>query len=235
MTESFTKLKLRYNALKESSSDADDREKRLVTQNMELKQSMLDLNTWCSELRANTEKKLTASFESATLYQAKFKDKENREAKVSEELKVARRELKNRDDALSDALFKVAKHEEDLSKAEQAAKSTERILSHLREQLAQSEAQFAASKRELIPLRKKLEETALIASKFEAADSAGRAAEAKLTTMEKENKDLKARAYDDLTKVNNLEAELADKKLEFDEMTAMCEELMAREEQRGRA
>jgi chromosome segregation ATPase len=232
VTESFGKLKTRYDTLKDSASSADDREERLVAQNRELKQSMVDLTAWSNNLKANTEKKLAASFETASRFRTMYLDKETREAKVADELKVARCELESRDQTMSEALAKVFKLEANLNKADDARRSSDRNLSQIREELSRAESQRADLLAQISTLEAKLTEAAVIEMKFEAAEAASKEANARLTDVEKENKELKARAYDELTKIRKLETQLKDKKIEIEEMTQMCEELMAREEAR---
>lgn len=235
MTEKFTTLKKKYDSLKESSACAEANEQRVIAQNRELKKSMVDLTQWSNDLKANTEKKLAASFETASKFRTMYLDKETREAKVSHELKIAKSELGNRDETLAEALAKLSQQEGELSKAGQAASAADRLQAQLSEQLKVATSEIASKDKQLESLREELANASSMASKFEAADCSAKAAEAKLSHMEKENKDLKARAYDDLQKVNDLEAYLKDKSLELEETTAMCEELMSREEKRSRA
>jgi chromosome segregation ATPase len=233
VTEAFDKLKARYDELKDSVSESEGRAQRLATQNDDLKTGMLDLTNWSNELKANTEKKLAASFESASRFRTMFLDKEAREAKVAEELKVAQLELGSREEALTTALARVSRLEAEHGKADDGRRSSERALAQARQRIAAAEHEQSDTQAQLSALKKELEVAEELAAKCSAARAAARAAEERLDAFGKENKDLKARAYDDLTKVKALEAKLGAKASELDEMALMCEELMAREEARS--
>lgn len=202
---------------------------------------MVELEQWSQDLKANAEKKLAVSFETASKFRTMFLDKEAREKKVTEELRVAKAELTGQKEAYAEAMAKTSQYETEKTKAGQAADAAVRLERQLRDQLESATTQIEKRDKDLASLREQLAESSSLAAKFEAAESSSKAAEAKLQAAEakqarteKENKDLKARAYDDLQKVNNLEAELKEKSLELEETTAMCEELISREEKRAR-
>lgn len=230
--EAFGKLKTRYESLKRNTSEVESREKRLIEQNRELKTSMVDLKTWSNDLRANTEKKLKTSFDSASKFRTMYLDKEVREAKAVQELEVASTELADREQALAEALAKLSKVDTQLNATKDSLTASAIQLKDSREELVTNSRERADLQAQLASKNLELETAKETAGKLSAAAEEREAAVAKAVQLEKENEKLKARAYDDLTKVKALEAELKEKATETDDLTQMCEELMVREEAR---
>jgi chromosome segregation ATPase len=228
VTEAFDKLKARYDAVKLSLSDGADREARLIDQNRDLKRSMVDLQKWSDALKANTEKKLASSFESASHFRTLYLDKETHLAKATQELALVKNAHAEREQVLSVSLANAAKLEANLLAITDTCKSNERAIAVMRESYLVSEAQRIAATKNVDEMREKLEAAEGIAVVLAGIDDLARSNEAKAADLVKENRALKARAYDDLTSVKSLQAQLKDKDNQCDELMTLVEELAAK-------
>jgi hypothetical protein len=228
VTDAFDKLKQRYDKMKALSGESEVRETRLVEQNRELKMNMVELQKWSNDLKTNTEKKLSSSFEAASKFRTMYLDKEAREAKAVEKLQVAQEELVQREDALAEAMVKIGQLEEMLATAEDAAKSRENATQRAKAELGEAASKLSQLKLEISDLRRQLAKAEDASTRLESVERAASLAETKLKAIVTENQSLKVRAYDDLTRIKELENDINAKSKEVDELNSICEELLGK-------
>jgi hypothetical protein len=229
VTEAFDKLKERYDTMKAVSSERDVRETRLVEQNRELKKNLVDLQSWSNDLKANAEKKLSLSFESVSKFRLMYLDKEAREAKAAERLQVVQEELLQREEALTRAMVRVGQLETRLNEAEDARKSEEHAVSRVRAELGDATRKCGQHKEDLAELGRRLAGAQEAAAEgLAGADAAAQQAASRVKALSTENQMLKARAYDDLTRIKELESDVEAKGKEVDELNSICEELLGK-------
>eukprot|EP00173_Palmaria_palmata_P004031 Plantae.Rhodophyta-Palmaria_palmata.ctg4686.p1 GENE.Plantae.Rhodophyta-Palmaria_palmata.ctg4686~~Plantae.Rhodophyta-Palmaria_palmata.ctg4686.p1 ORF type:complete len:276 (-),score=72.87 Plantae.Rhodophyta-Palmaria_palmata.ctg4686:346-1143(-) len=232
VTEAFTKLKTRYDDLKKTNAEQKSREDRLQVQNVELKQCMIDLSSWSNDLKANTQKKLGLACEAASRYSSEKIAFQTAAQENAVQLDVAHSEIDSLQEALTAALAKNSKLEVDLHQERDSGSANVGLISTTRDRLATAERERAALRAEKSTLTAKLSIAESKIVELSELVTNSNAAEDKCRVIEGENLELKAKAFDNLTKIGDLEGLVAEKDKENKEVLELVEELMKREEER---
>lgn len=225
--EAFEKLKEKYEATKQALERMETKEVRMVEQNQELKKSMIELQQWSNDLRANTEKKLTKAFESVTSYRAMVMDREAHERKAISDAEKMKSELEKSAENLRQTVTKLAQCESDLHREQDAR-------ADINGQLSSSKATIVrlTSQREELQLQvdKHLQTMAELNQRVRGLEeTVARMADTKkqLETLKVERQELKARAFDDMKRMEIMERELQMKDKEIEEMNMICDQAVS--------
>ncbi|CAN8068703.1 unnamed protein product [Agarophyton chilense] len=226
-SDAFEKLKEKYENAKEAIVVYENKESRFVDQIKELKRNMVELQKWSNDLKANSEKKLSKAFESVTAYRASYIDKEAHANKALSDLKRTSAELEKAQQSHAETAAKFATVESDMHKEQDARASAEAALATAKSSLTrvtnqkdQFQAELTKAEEELNHLR-----TQVAGLKEKAQQLSD--VEKRLETLTIERQSLKARAYDDMMRMRELEDQLDAKCRECDELNQICEEVMS--------
>ncbi|KAI0561601.1 Spindle assembly checkpoint component Mad1 [Gracilaria domingensis] len=230
-SDAFEKLKERYENSKETIVVYENKESRFIEQIKELKRNMVELQKWSNDLKANSEKKLSKAFESVTAYRSSYIDKEAHANKALSDLKRTAAELEKSQQSHAETAAKFATvetqlHEEQDAKAsaEAALATAKSSLTRVTSQKDQLQIQAAKAEEELSRLRTEITELKEKADRLSDVEK-------RLETYTNERQSLKARAYDDMMRIRDLEDQLDAKSKECDELNQICEEVMQQLEQ----
>lgn len=226
--DAFERLRRGYELLESEKAEAQVREKTLQDQNKTLKSSMIDLQKWSNDLKANTEKKLAKSFESATRVHEQFVQAEARAKSAREQLEINERDVSSKMQRIAVAESKISELETALRDAKSSQSEQAEELMQARKQCSHAETKMAALRKEIAGLQDKVQRYEKVSGSISHAESSSDALHSRLDTLLKENQGLKARAYDDLTSLENLRQQLENKNKECDELNAICEELLGK-------
>lgn len=193
---------------------------------------MVDLTNWSNDLKLNTEKKLSASFETASRFRTMYLDKETREAKITEELRLAHVEIDNQHEALSESLGKAAQLEIDFNKEKDSKSANAALVATIRQRHAETEAERVALYTEKSTLTERLDIAESKITELSEIAAGATAATERAATTDMENREIKARAFDNYEKIAGLEQKVAEKEKENKDILELVEELMKREEER---
>lgn len=231
VSESFEQLKEKYELSKEAITVFENKENRFVDQIKELKRNMVELQNWSNALKANTEKKLAKAFESVTTYRASYMDKEAYAEKAISDLQRTQAELEKTQQSLAETAATVTNIETSLHNEQDARSKSDASLTTAKASLARVTAHKDRVQRELAQTEEELNMAKAKIAKLQDASSLASEAQKKIESYTAERQKLKARAYDDMTRIRDLEAELASKEKDLDEMSSICEEAMSQLEQ----
>lgn len=230
-SDAFEKLKERYENAKEAIVVYENKENRFIEQIKELKRNMVELQKWSNDLKANSEKKLTKAFESVTAYRASYIDKEAHANKALSDLERTTAELEKAQQSHAETAAKFAHVEAELHKEQDLRAKAEAALSTAKSSLArttiqrdQLQKELSAGEDELGDLRSQVRELKESSERLSEVEK-------KLEGHTVERQSLKARAYDDMIRIRELEDKLEAKDKECDELHDFCNEIMARLEQ----
>ena len=235
VSESFEALKQRYESAKETVAVFETKENRFVEQIKELKKNMVELQKWSNDLKANSEKKLSKAFESVTTYRASYIDMEAHAKKAMSDLERTKNDLKREQESHAETAARLAGTESELHSEQDARSSAEASLStakttlrRLTEQKDRMGSELHKTKDDFSTMKQRLAELEEKEARFEATQK-------RMDQLTKENQNLKARAYDDMSKISNLEAEVQAREADVEELSAICDEAMTKLEEAGLA
>lgn len=225
-TDAFNKMKDRYTESKEVIAVMEGKETRVVEQNHQLRQSLVELQSWCNELKANSEKKLAKAFENVSHYRSTYLDREAHAKKALSELKSTKQELEQSRQTCSELSNKLASVELQLHTSQDEATGLKAALNEMRTEYQQATSECnslredaGAAKAALIKVQKELDQ--LKESQSDAAQAVDKA-----NSLQTETRALKASAYDYMSRNRNLEKQLQEKESECKELNGICEELI---------
>ncbi|PXF41932.1 hypothetical protein BWQ96_08342 [Gracilariopsis chorda] len=227
-SDAFEKLKERYENAKEAIVVYENKENRFIEQIKELKRNMVELQKWSNDLKANSEKKLTIAFESVTAYRASYIDKEAHANKALSDLERTTAELEKAQQSHAETAAKFAQIEAELHKEQDLRATAEAALSTAKSSLARTTIQRDQLQKELSTAEDEL--SGLRSQVGELQQSRARLSEVEKTLegYTVEGQTLKARAYDDMIRIRELEDNLEAKNKECDELHEFCNEIMER-------
>ncbi len=225
-TEAFNKLKERYADAKETIAVLEGKESRVVEQNHELRQSLLELQKWSNDLKANSEKKLAKAFENVNQFRSSFLDRDARANKALSELKLANRDLEQQKEACAETAAKLSATEVKLHEAQDATASLQAALEVARASLKDITAERNALREEADSSRLQLARMQDDYDRLRESESKASDAVLKVASLELETRTLKANAYDQMAKNRKLEKLLEEKDKECEELNSICEELL---------
>lgn len=230
-SEAFEGLKGKYESAKETITVYEKKENRFIEQIKDLKRNMVELQRWSNDLKANTEKKLTKAFDSVTTYRASYMDKEAYANKAICDLERTQSELEKAQQSNAEMAAEVGRIEVELRTEQDARSSAEASLTTAKASLSRVTSQKDRSQKELASASEALDTATAKITELQNAASRASEAQKQLDTYTSERQSLKARAYDDMTRIRELEAELDGKDKELEEMSNICEEAMSQLEQ----
>eukprot|EP00177_Eucheuma_denticulatum_P000563 GFKZ01001010.1.p1 GENE.GFKZ01001010.1~~GFKZ01001010.1.p1 ORF type:complete len:427 (-),score=96.62 GFKZ01001010.1:1028-2308(-) len=227
-TEAYEGIKERYDTGKQALKIYENKEARSIEQIRELKRNMAELQKWSDKLKANTEKKLTKAFENVTSYRASFLEMEARLSKAKSDLDRVRTEHEKEVANHKETASSLARVEKSLHSEQDARSSMEASLSATKATLTRMSVQKERMQRELSEAQDELKRVSSEASKLRDADVRAQNASKQLESYAAERQSLKARAYDDMNRIRELENALDSKDKEYNELNALAEEALSR-------
>lgn len=231
VSESFEKLKEKYETAKQTIVLLENKETRLIEQVKDLKTNMVELQKWSNDLKANAEKKLAKSFEAVTTYRASYMDKEAHAQKAISDLERTKAELEKTVANHAETAATVSRLEEELHRQQDAKSEFEGQLASSKASLSRVTVSRDRLQKEVESSQKELGVAKARVTELQGAAVRMREAQKQVETMSSENQSLKARAYDDMTRIRKLEGDLDDKERELDELNKICEEAMTQLEE----
>lgn len=223
-TEAFDKLKEKYETTKQAVERMETKEGRLVEQVQELKKNMVELQNWSNDLKANTEKKLTKAFESVTSYRAMYMDKEAHERKAISDAEKLRLEFEKSSQNLRETAAKLAYFEGELHKEQDARADLSGQLSSAKATILRLTTQRETSQQQLDQNVKVISGMKQRIGELEGTVSRMSDTKKQLDLLRVERQELKARAFDDMKRIESMERELNMKDKELEEMNAICDQ-----------
>lgn len=227
VTEAYETVKEKYDSGKQALSVYENKETRFIEQIRDLKTTMAELQKWSNDLKANTEKKLAKAFESVTSYRASFLDMEARFSKANSDLERLRSDLEKETLSHANTAGKLSKLEDALHTEQDARSSLEASLSATKSSLARVSGQRDKLQKEFSETHDELKKLSAEVSMLSDADVRAKNASKQLETYMSERQALKARAYDDMNRIKQLESELEEKDKDYTELNVICEEAMS--------
>lgn len=226
VTEAYETVKERYDSAKQTMKVYENKEARNIEQIKELKKNMAELQKWSNDLKANTEKKLSKAFESVTTYRASYMDKEAHLSKANSDLIRHRAELDEEVSKHAETAGSLSRLEAKLHEEQDHRSSVEASLASSREALARVTSQKDRLQKDLGVANEELKQVKTELARMRDADSRATEAAKQLESFSVESQSLKARAYDDMTRIRALERELEAKEKEYEEISTVCEEAL---------
>lgn len=226
-TEAYETIKERYDTGKQELKIYENKEARSIEQIRELKRNLSELQKWSNELKANTEKKLAKAFENVTSYRASYLEMEARLSKAKSDLDRVRTEHEKEVANHKETASALARVEKSLHSEQDARSSMEASLSATKATLSRMSVQKERLQRELSEAQDELKRVSSEVSKLRDADVRAKNASKQLESYAVERQSLKARAYDDMSRIRELENELDSKDTEFNELNAIAEEALS--------
>lgn len=223
-TEAFDKLKEKYETTKQALERMETKEGRLVEQVQELKKNMVELQNWSNDLKANTEKKLTKAFESVTSYRAMYMDKEAHERKAVSDAEKLRLEFEKSSQNLRETAAKLAQFEGELHKEQDARADLSGQLTSAKATILRLTTQRETSQQQLDQNVKVISGMKQRIAELEGAVTRMGDTKKQLDLLRVERQELKARAFDDMKRIESMERELNMKDKELEEMNAICDQ-----------
>lgn len=223
-SEAFDKLKEKYETTKQTVERMETKEGRLVEQIQELKKNMVELQNWSNDLKANSEKKLTQAFESVTSYKAMYIDKEAHERKAVSDAAKLKLELERSTENLHETVGKLSHCEGELHKEQDARADLAGQLSSAKATILRLTTQRETSQQKLDQNIKVIGGMKQRLGELEGMLARMGDAKKQLDLMRIERQELKARAFDDMKRIESLERELNMKDKELEEMNAICDQ-----------
>lgn len=223
-TEAFDKLKEKYETTKQALERMETKEGRLVEQVQELKKNMVELQNWSNDLKTNTEKKLTKAFESVTSYRAMYMDKEAHERKAISDAEKLRLELEKSTQNLRETAGKLSYLEGELHKEQDTRADLSGQLSSAKATILRLTTQRETSQQQLDKNLKSITGMKQRIGELEGAVTRMNDTKKQLDLMRTERQELKARAFDDMKRIESLEQKLNAKDKELEEMNVICDE-----------
>lgn len=227
LRDAFEQLKVRYDKTKQTMDVMGTKETRLIEQISNLRKNMVQLQSWSDEVKANTEKKLNKAFDSVTSFRTSFLEQEAHAKKALSDLAKERAERRKESENLAVTAKKVAQLEIELRNEQDSRSELKGELMVMKGNLTRitAERDIVAAKldgaqKEVGVLRDKVNE-------LEPRASRANEFKKQMDIMRSERQGLKARAFDDITRIRELEDSLKAKDNELEELSLICEEAMS--------
>lgn len=227
VTEAYESVKERYDGAKQALKVYENKETRFIEQIRGLKKNMTELQKWSDELKANCEKKLAKAFNQVTTYRASYMEAEAHRNKAATDLERARSDLAKEVTNHAETAAALSRLEVSLHEEQDSRSSLEASLSSAKDSLARLTSQKDRLQKEVSTSQEELRKTTAKLSELEDAETRATNASKQLETFTAERQSLKARAYDDMTRIRGLESELEVKDKEYQELNAICEEALS--------
>lgn len=227
VTEAYETIKERYNGMKQTVTIYENKEARNIEQIKDLKRNMAELQKWSNDLKANSEKKLAKAFDSVTTYRASYMDREAHLSKAGLDLLRLRSELDKEVANHTETAANLSRIEAALHDEQDMRSSLEASLVSSKESVARVNSQKERLQKNLNSANAELKDVKLQLAKMTDADTRAAEAAKQLQTFSVESQSLKARAYDDMTRIRALQEELESKEKEYEEMSTICEEALS--------
>lgn len=226
-TEAYENVKERYDAAKQTLKVFENKEGRSIEQIRELKKNMAELQKWSNDLKANSEKKLAKAFQSVTSYRASFLDMEAHLSKANSDLERTKAELEKEVKNHAKTAAALVHVEASLHNEQDNRSSLEASLSSSKSSLSRLASQKERLQEELSEAQEELKNMSAEFSRLKDADARAQNASKQLETYAAERQSLKARAYDDMNRIRELESLLETKDKEYNELNVICEEALS--------
>lgn len=227
VTDAFKKMKERYLESKELLAVVSGKESRVVEQNHELRQSLVELQKWCNDLKANTEKKLAKAFENVSHYRTTYLDREASAKKAESALKSAIQELERSKQTCAELSSNHASMEMQLHTSQDEVAGLNATLNELRPQYQQSVNECNSYRDEASSAKSTIAKLQAELATVKSAQAAASDAVIKAKSLATETNTLKASAYDYISRNRKLQKDLDEKEAECAELNNVCEELIA--------
>lgn len=224
VTEAYESVKERYDNGKQAIKVYENKETRFIEQIRTLKKNLSELQKWSDDLKTNCEKKLANAFSQVTTFRASYMEAEAHRNKATVDLNRVQLELTK---SLSDRAKMVATLstlEASLHQEEDKTSSLETSLSSTKDSLERITVQKERLEREVSSAHEELKKTSSQLVELEDARTRADQAIEQLQKDTAERQALKARAYDDLTRIRELENELHVKDREYEDLSNLCDE-----------
>lgn len=227
VTEAYENIKERYDAAKQTLKVYENKENRSIEQIRELKKNMAELQKWSNDLKANSEKKLAKAFQNVTSYRASFLDMEAHLSKANSDLERTQADLAKEAASHATTAAALSRVETSLHSEQDTRSSLEASLSTSKASLSRLTSQKERLQKELSEAQEELKQMSSELSRLKDADVRAKNASKQLENYAGERQSLKARAYDDMNRIRELECLLESKDKEYNELNAICEEALS--------
>lgn len=225
-TTAFADLKERYDKTKQDITVFEDKETRFVDQIHDMKEKYASLQKWSTDLKANTEKKLSAAFDTVSKFRSSYLDKEAHATKAISDLQRVKLDLDRELAEHSKTSAKLAIMESKLNKEQDARVSAESSLSTAKQSLLAMTTIRDDLQRESDGYREQISVLKAETERLCSFELRSKESVMKVASLVAESHTLKARAYDDMTRIKSLEAEIVVKSKECEELGSICEEVV---------
>lgn len=227
VTEAYESVKERYDGAKQALKVYENKETRFIEQIRGLKKNMTELQKWSDDLKANCEKKLAKAFNQVTTYRASYMEAEAHRNKAATDMERARSDLAKEVANHTETAAALSRLEVSLHEEQDSRSSLEASLSSAKDTLARLTSQKDRLQKEVSASQEELRKTTAKLSELADAETRATNASKQLETFTAERQSLKARAYDDMTRIRGLESELEVKDKEYQELNSICEEALS--------
>lgn len=231
VSEAFEKLKEKYEMAKQTIELMETKENRFIEQNQDLKKSMVELQQWSNDLKANTEKKLNKAFESVTFFRSSCLEHRAHATKAASDLAKVKDELEKETSNHRETATKLSQYETDLHREQDTRVELSGQLSTVKLALQKSTTHRDSLQKDVDASQKELNELKDKVTEMESTATRLSDLQKNFDVLRSERQELKARAFDDITKVRQLERQVEIKEKELDDLGGICDEVMSQLEE----
>lgn len=224
--DAFEQLKRKYDKTKQTVEVMAAKENRIIEQNVELKRNMVELQKWSNELKTNTEKKLNKAFENVTSFRTSYIEQEAHAKKALSDLEKIQCQLDSETSNHTDTAAKLAHCEAELHREQDASAELKAEFATMKESFTRISSERDTALEKLEEAYKELGSLKMQVEKLESRANRASDLQKQMETMRAERQELKARAFDDMTRIRQLEEDVEGKEKELDELGVLCEEAM---------